>query len=114
MKKLNCFTALGTHDIQRFAIFTMFVETVYSESSCAAGAMIIFVFLTECRDVHFTKSAFLALNRATSLHYTLPDLYPGEYRMLVYDVESDGTLANGLGYPAVNMVITRSGHTRGT
>ena len=59
------------------------------------------MFIDDNGDVDFTRSALLALDRNTSLHHTLPfNLYPGQYRVFVYDIESDGTLSNGVGYPA--------------
>ena len=60
------------------------------------------MFIDDNGDVDFTRSVLLALDRNTSLHHTLPfNLYPGQYRVFVYDIESDGTLSNGVGYPAV-------------
>ena len=61
------------------------------------------MFIDDNGDVDFTRSVFLALDRnSTSLHHTLPfNLYPGQYRVFVYDIESDGTLSNGAGYPAI-------------
>ena len=61
----------------------------------------------DSRDVDFTRSTFLALDRVISLNYTL-SLYPGQYRVSVYDIESDGTLASGVGYPAINRELTVS------
>ena len=75
---------------------------MYSKSSTASGALFSFVFITDSGDVDFSRSFFLALDRNTSHNYTLPfDLYPGHYRVHVYDIERDGTLHNGVGYPAV-------------
>ena len=67
------------------------------------------MFIDDNRDVDFTRSVLLALDRNTSLHHTLPfNLYPGQYRVFVYDIESDGTLSNGVGYPAVENGLTLS------
>ena len=68
---------------------------VYFENSCAAGALFVIMFVNDSGAVDFT---YLALNRTTPLHYTPP--YPGQYRVFVYDIEQDGTLQNGVGYPA--------------
>ena len=87
------------------------VMTLYSEHSDARGALFDFVFIDDNGDVDFTRSVLLALDRNTSLHHTLPfNLYPGQYRVFVYDIESDGTLSNGVGYPAVtgNFTATRT------
>ena len=78
------------------------ITTLYSEHSDARGALFDFVFIDDNGDVDFTRSVLLALDRNTSLHHTLPfNLYPGQYRVFVYGIESDGTLSNGVGYPAV-------------
>ena len=83
------------------------VTTLYSEHSDARGALFDFVFIDDNGDVDFNRSVLLALDRNTSLHHTLPfNLYPGQYRVFVYDIESDGTLSNGVGYPAVTSNFT--------
>ena len=77
------------------------IMTHYSEHSDASGALFSFVFIAENGDVDFTRSTLLALDRNTSLNHTLPfDLYPGRYRVYMYDIECNGTLSNGLQYPA--------------
>jgi hypothetical protein len=79
------------------------VAVVYSEYSYAAGALLILVFLDNSGTVDFTKSAFLLLDGNTSLDYILPfQLYPGRYKLLVSDIEHNGILDIGVGYPAVN------------
>ena len=86
------------------------VTTLYSEHSDARGALFDFVFIDDDGDVDFTRSVLLALDRNTSLHHTLPfNLYPGQYRVFVYDIESDGTLSNGVGYPAVTKKLESQG-----
>jgi hypothetical protein len=71
----------------------------YSEYSTASGALFSFVFITNRGDVDFSRSFLLTLDKNTSL---LPfDLYPGLYRIYVYNIEQDGTLSNGVGYPAL-------------
>ena len=100
-------TILGTHDILNATTTetdddAIVIATLYSEHSDARGALFDFVFIDDNGDVDFTRSVLLALDRNTSLHHTLPfNLYPGQYRVFVYDIESDGTLSNGVGYPAV-------------
>ena len=94
---------LGTHDVVNFtiifagsSIFT--IGVIYSEHSTSSGVLLSFVF---SGDVDFSRSFLLALDRNTSHNHTLPfDLYPGHYRVYVYDIEHDGTLHNGVGYPA--------------
>ena len=80
------------------------ISTLYSEGSAASGALFSFVFLTEDGGVDFNRSALLVLDRNTSLDHTLPfNLHPGHYRVYVYDIESNGLLLNGVGYPAVTI-----------
>ena len=104
---LLCIVSIGTHDILNATTTEtdddeIVITTLYSEHSDARGALFDFVFIDENGDVDFTRSVLLALDRNTSLHHTLPfNLYPGQYRVFVYDIESDGTLSNGVGYPAV-------------
>ena len=102
-----CVVSIGTHDILNATTtetegHAIVITTLYSEHSDARGALFDFVFIDDNGDVDFTRSVLLALDRNSSLHYTLPfNLYPGQYRLFVYDIESDGTLSNGVGYPAV-------------
>jgi hypothetical protein len=78
------------------------IITEFSEHSTASGALISFAFITDNGGVDFSKSFLLALDRNTSFNHTLSsDPYPGHYRVYVYDIEHDGALANGVGYPAV-------------
>ena len=88
------------------------VATVYFSHSGAYGALFSFVFITNSGDVDFRRSFLLALDRNTSHNHTLPfDLYPGHYKVHVYDIEHNGTLHNGIGYPAVTIdeTITHQG-----
>lgn len=97
----------GTHDIQGLQMMSAMdleLAVVYSEHSCAAGALFVFVFLNENGNVDFTQSAFLVLNRSTLLHYSPP--HAGDYLVFVYDIEQDGTLQDGVGYPAVTTNFT--------
>ena len=102
-----CIVSIDTHDILNATTTetdddAIVITTLYSEHSDARGALFDFVFIDDNGDVDFTRSVLLALDRNTSLHHTLPfNLYPGQYRVFAYDIESDGTLSNGVGYPAV-------------
>ena len=91
------------------------LTAVYSKYSTASGALFGFVFITDSGDVDFSRSFLLALDRNTSHNHTLPfDLYPGHYRVYVYDIEHDRTIHNGVGYPAVTkelfISITNTGN----
>ena len=114
-----CILSLGTHDILNATTtetddVAIVITTLYSVDSNARGALFDFVFIDDNGDVDFSKSVLLALDRNTSLHHTLPfNLYPGQYRVFVYDIESDGTLSNGVDYPAVTGKVFTSGICQG-
>ena len=56
---------------------------------------------------------YLFLNRNASINYELPDdLTPGLYRVFAYDIESDGRLHNGVGYPASRDQFTIAGNSQ--
>lgn len=60
------------------------------------------------------RSALLALDRNISHDYILPfNLFPGSYTVLVYDIERNGILSDGVGYPAVTDVFFASGEVQG-
>ena len=70
--------------------------------SPARGALFSFVSITNSGDVDFNRSFFLPWDRNISHNHTLPFcLSSGHYRMFVYDIEHNGTLRTGVGYPAV-------------
>ena len=114
-----CIVSIGTHDILNATTTetdddAIVITTLYSEHSDARGALFDFVFIDDNGDVNFTRSVLLALDRNTSLHHTLSfNLYPGQYRVFVYDIESDGTLSNGVGYPAVTNELSTSKEYQG-
>jgi hypothetical protein len=83
-------------------------SVTYSEHSTATGALFSFVYIAESRRVNFNRSFLLALDKNTFNH-TLPlNLYPGHYRVYIYDIEHDGTLSSGVGYPADQLSINVS------
>ncbi len=89
------------------------VTITYSEKSTESGSLIHFTDQTN-EIVNFTRSAIMALNRSASLNYILPfDLYPGQYRVFVYDIEEDGTLLDGVSYPAVRADISTRAESQG-
>ena len=107
------FLMTGTHDIRDVTVDNM-VRTEYFEHSIAMGALIIFTFINEDRFIDFSRSSYLSLDRNASLNYTLPDdLTPGPYRVFAYDIERDGRLHNGVGYPASRDQITIAGNSQG-
>ena len=115
----SCGNIIGTHDVAIVATLethekAIILETVYSEHSTASGALFSFVFITDSGDVDFRRSFLLALDRNSSHNHTLPfDLYPGYYRVYVYDIEHGGVLRNGVGYPAVMDGLFTNGMSNG-
>jgi hypothetical protein len=84
-------------------------SAIYSEHSSARGALFNFVYITESGNPNLSRSSLLALDRNTSYNHTLPiDLYPGHYSVYVYDIEYDGKLSSGVGYPAKQLSISIS------
>ena len=109
----NTILMAGTHDIRDVTVNNM-VRTEYFEHSIAMGVLVIFMFIDEDRSIDFSRSSYLFLDRNASLNYTLPDdLTPGLYRVFAYDIESDGRLHKGVGYPASRDQFTIAGNSRG-
>ena len=103
----------GTHDILNATFSGSVIQTIYLEHTSAHGALFIFMFI-DGQVVDFSKSCYLALNRNSSLqHVLLFSLYPGDYQILVFDIEEDGTLLDGLGYPAVTIESSVSENGQG-
>ena len=104
----------GTHDVRNATVHEgITIETDYFEHSSASGALFIFVFL-DSGTVDLTRAIYLALDRNTSHNYTIPFiLNGGRMAVFVYDIESDGTLASGVGYPAVNTELIESNLSQG-
>ena len=87
----------GTHDVVNVVVNGIQISTVYSEHADARGALFSIV-----REDSESIELIIPLNRSVSGNYTLPfTLYPGQYRVFVYDIEQDGTLYSGVSYPAV-------------
>ena len=90
----------GTHDVVNVVVSRsngIQISTVYSEHADARGALLSIV-----REDSESIDLIIPLNRSVSSNYTLSfTLYPGQYRVVVYDIEQDGTMHSGVGYPAV-------------
>lgn len=116
-KMLKCYIPVGTHDIISLTVNEtqsneVKVTTVYSEYSDASGALFNFVCI-EGNATKYLGPALLALDRNISQDYTLPlNLFAGQCRLFVYDIEYDGTLSLGVGYPAVTdgLITGKDGH----
>lgn len=73
------------------------------------GVLIVYIFITDDGAVDFTRSRLITVERNDSLHYSLPFSLPaGLYRVFAYDIEQDGLLSSGVGYPAVTHDISIS------
>jgi hypothetical protein len=114
----NYYETLGTHDVVNSTVFVTetgitITSAAYSEHSTASGVLYNFVYISVKGGVDFSRSALLALDRNSSYNHTLPfNLYPGHYRVYVYDIEHDRTLSNGVGFPAkeIHYVAGQSHH----
>ena len=83
-----------------FDVTSHTITTEYFEYSTAMGALYIFIFINEDRSIDFNKSIYLPLDKSSSHNYTLPDVFPGQYQMSVYDIDSNVTLRDSVSYPA--------------
>ncbi len=119
----SCFKhiASGSHDVQNASpkitgqsTIVIIVKTIYLEGSSASGALYIFVSFDDTGAADLTRAVYLALDRNSSRSHTLPfSLSGGRMLMLVYDIESDGTLDSGVSYPAVSRELVTSDDTQG-
>ena len=90
------------------------IATTYSLYSNATGALFNFLHLNDSESIDFTESFHFALQRNNS-NITIPyHLNSGVYIINVYDIESDGTLRNGLGYPAATAEFISSHASEGS
>ncbi len=96
-------TFAGTHNVRNISIVTenenIEISTLFSPHSAAKGALYIFVPIKETGETKLNKSTVLPIARATG-SYTLTTPLGGSYAVLVYDIESDGLLQSGVGYPS--------------
>ena len=76
----------------------------YYSHSNTRGAFLSVVFITNDGDVDLTKSYLLSSERNSGNNNTLSQKMhsPGTYKVYVYDLEHDGTLPTGVGYPAAS------------
>ena len=81
--------------------------------NAALGTLFSFVFITDSGTVDFSRTTLLPLDRnssALSLY-----LSPGQYKVLVYDIEQEGILNNGPSYPAAvqELELPHNGFSQG-
>ena len=97
----------GTHDVQRTDMENSTINISYVENTKAKGALCI---LISVRDgyVDFDSSVFIFIRRNEELPISM--LRSGMYNVVCYDVESNGKLLPGVGYPAyvqkINVIKT--------
>ena len=91
---------------------TEVVVNFFAEST-ARGAVMKCVSIAASGDVNLTSSVLLILERINDTATTSIDLYPGEYSVYFYDIEQDGQLSLGEGYPAVTDQILAGGNKQG-
>ena len=64
--------------------------------------------------VDYTKSPLIVLDRSAPRGYMLPfNLYAGSYLVFAHDIENDGTLQDGVGFPAVTRSLSARGNRQG-
>lgn len=89
---------------------TVDITASYYEHSYASGALFTFVFVDD-GFVDFTKQILITIEKDDlSQNHTLSfGLSAGQYKAFVYDIELDGTLFSGVGYPAVTEEFLTTG-----
>ena len=113
-------THIGTHGVSDVEISvpspnTLSIMTSYSDTSRATGVLLSLQFLTSSGSLDISKSRLLVLDRSSSSNHTISNLFPGRYRVLVYDVEQDQKVSSGLGLPAVSIdEVQITGDNEGT
>ena len=97
----------GTHDVQCTNMENSTINIHYVENTKAKGALCILISVRD-RHVNFDLSVFIFIQRNEELLISM--LRSGKYDILFYDVESNGRLLPGVGYPAyiqkINIIHT--------
>ena len=104
---------VGSYDVQSIAVDSPAPNAVtlnasYLENSPAMGVVFVLLFTDDAGSVNFTKSLYLVLDKVESSGFIQHDVTRGEYRVVAFDVESNGRLTNS---PAVRdrVIITGEG-----
>ena len=105
---LYTFGIAGTHDVQRTNVENHIVNISYVENTKAKGALCILISIRNGR-VDFDSSVFIFIRRNEELLILM--MRSGMYNVVCYDVESNGRLLPGVGYPAYvqKISITQTG-----
>ena len=91
------FGIAGTHDVQRTDVENSTVTISYVENTKAKGALCILISIHNGH-VDFDSSVFVFIRRNEELPISM--LRSGMYNVVCYDVENNGRLLPGVGYPA--------------
>lgn len=93
---------------------TIEITIDYYENSTARGSLIIFVSIRDNGAVDFFRSAVVTLDRTSNTHELKFNLLTGEnFVILIYDIERDGRLHDGVNLPAVMGRYTTVANGRG-
>ena len=103
------YTNLGTHDIQTASISEIASGEVEASISFTPGSLARGALLIIHGGVGTGKSSLLLpFGRDMTINYTLSiGLTTGQFKTFWYDIEGDGTLTNGVNYPAVTGELTK-------
>ena len=101
---------IGTHDVQRVHVVNSTVNVFYVEKTRAKGALCISISVYD-RGMNLISSVFIFIPKRNESHISMLYLSPGKYDVVCYDVESNGRLPPGIGYPAYiqRINITQTG-----
>lgn len=109
----------GTHDIVHVTIresTPLTIQAEYILNSRASGGLFLFMLIGGGgnTDIDFSNSAYIFLNKSSSLNYALPfQLLPGNYFIFAYDIEENGLICSGMANPAYTTVNSLGGHSLG-
>ena len=80
----------------------------YVENSPALGVLFVLVLTNGVEDMDTNQPIYLVLDRERSGQFMQENITQGDYTVLAFDVESDGTLVLGINSPAaVGSVVVR-------
>ena len=92
---------------------TIEVVVTFFAGSTARGAVMNCVSVNDSGEINITSSVLLTPERINRTAITSFNLYPGQYQVFVYDIEQEGTLFSGVGYPAITDQLLVSGNRNG-
>ena len=105
---------LSTHGIRnissRAKVNGLHITINYFTNSSTRGVILIFLCINTNGFMDFIELIYLPLDRNGSHEHRVS---PGSFLVLAYDIESDGTLLDGVSYPASTNNLPISGSCRG-